>query len=60
MIGSIGGCEQFAINSKQYFENEGEIPDKILREYLNTYLQNKNEKNEEMVESITDKRKITD
>ena len=41
------GCEQFAITNKNYFDKyESEIPDRIFREYLNNYLQNKSEKNE--------------
>lgn len=39
MIGSLSGCEQFAVTAKQYFETyKGEIPDWIFREYMNNYM----------------------
>lgn len=52
MIGSMSGCEQFAITSKQYFENYNEeINDWIARQYLNNYKFNKKDPNKEVQET---------
>ena len=38
MIGGMSGSEQFAITIKQYNETyNGEVPDKIVRDYINIY-----------------------
>jgi len=54
MIGSMTGSEQFSITIKQYLEiYDGEIPDKILKDYLNNYsiTKEKNEKGEKAEKS---------
>lgn len=61
MIGSMSGCEQFAISVKQYFEvYDCEIPDKLWTEYLNIYNLAKTEKKENVEKSERSIEKIED